>query len=133
MNVNDRVQIGDAFGTHKGTVNVVHPDGMCAVKWDVGTTERVHESELRLLDQYGRTWPYNFEVCAQCGQPDNCSDCNHSPYTPEDVAELGGRLPITPAPLREQAAYDTAYEPDDPSRTSLRERLAVIWDSRPGK
>ena len=28
---------------------------------------------------------------------------------------------------------DEGYEPDDPKHSSWRERLAAIWDSRPGK
>ena len=42
-------------------------------------------------DRYGRIWnlPDN-ELCSECGQPDNCGDCNHFELTSYDVSKLGG-------------------------------------------
>ena len=42
-------------------------------------------------DKYGVKWdlPEN-ELCPDCGQPDSCGDCNHSPLTQEEIEILGG-------------------------------------------
>lgn len=44
------------------------------------------------MDKFGRFWPGNdpAEFCAECGQPDNCGDCNHRPLLEEQVRMLGG-------------------------------------------
>lgn len=42
------------------------------------------------VDIYGHEWPDGYEVCSECGQPDNCGDCNHQPLSDEDRAELLG-------------------------------------------
>jgi hypothetical protein len=42
------------------------------------------------IDRYGRGWHDSTETCVECGQPDNCGDCNHEPLAPEDVDEMGG-------------------------------------------
>lgn len=53
------------------------------------------------VDKYGNRWPDapDSEFCSECGQPDNCGDCNHQPLSPDDVEELGGepRAPATAA------------------------------------
>jgi hypothetical protein len=77
MHVGDHVYLDDASGRNNGKVTTRSEDGICAVKWDSGITERVHESELRLADE--------------------------------------------------------SYAQDDPKHPSFRERLAALWDSRPGK
>ena len=41
-------------------------------------------------DRFGNRWPGDFVVCPECGQPDNCGDCNHAPCTPEQILEMGG-------------------------------------------
>lgn len=41
-------------------------------------------------NKFGRIWdmaPY--ELCVECGQPDNCGDCNHNELTIEDAKEIG--------------------------------------------
>lgn len=44
-------------------------------------------------DEYGRFWQRpGDEPCPECGQPDNCGDCNHEPLTDAEVLDLGGRL-----------------------------------------
>lgn len=41
-------------------------------------------------DKFGRTWdlPDN-ELCPECGQPDSCGDCDHTPLSDEDARLLG--------------------------------------------
>lgn len=46
-----------------------------------------------------------------------------------EITLLGRTL----APREGDEAYDDAYESDDPKHPSFRERLAALWDSRPGK
>lgn len=42
-------------------------------------------------DRFGRVWwLQQAELCKECGQPDNCGDCNHERL--EDVSEFGGSL-----------------------------------------
>lgn len=41
---------------------------------------------------YYQVWPEGTELCDQCGQPDNCGDCNHEPLPAADVYKLGGYL-----------------------------------------
>lgn len=55
-----------------------------------------HDCTGGRADKFGRTWylPAS-EVCATCGQPDNCGDCSHEPLTAGQVLELGGVLPDT--------------------------------------
>ena len=31
---------------------------------------------------------FSAELCSICGQPDNCGDCNHSPMTEREIADL---------------------------------------------
>lgn len=50
----------------------------------------VWSEQGRPADRYGRVWPANYELCGECGQPDNCGDCNHAPLAPDQVRELGG-------------------------------------------
>ena len=40
--------------------------------------------------RYQQSWPEHYDLCPECGQPDNCGDCNHQPLTPTEVAWLGG-------------------------------------------
>lgn len=49
-------------------------------------------------DRYGRAWPElpDSELCAECGQPDNCDDCNHEPYTDDEVRQLKDAPSIFP-------------------------------------
>ena len=42
-----------------------------------------------MTDKYGREWPEGTVVCEVCGQPDNCADCNHEPYTDTEAKQLG--------------------------------------------
>lgn len=53
MNTGDHVYLDDPQGRVYGKVTALADDGICVVKWDSGTTERVHESELVAL-----TTPY---------------------------------------------------------------------------
>lgn len=47
-------------------------------------------------DRYGRCWNLPAqELCRECGQPDNCGDCNHEELTLEQVRELGGTTRMT--------------------------------------
>jgi hypothetical protein len=32
--------------------------------------------EAKCADRFGRSWPALTVVCSECGQPDNCGDCN---------------------------------------------------------
>lgn len=43
-----------------------------------------------MIDVFGNSWPAEYELCPVCRQPDNCGDCNHEPYTDDEVSELGG-------------------------------------------
>jgi hypothetical protein len=46
-------------------------------------------------DRYGREWDLPAsELCPTCGQPDNCGDCNHEPYTDDEAACLRGDITI---------------------------------------
>jgi hypothetical protein len=49
------------------------------------------ESTLLHYDAYGRRWPDrgSQEFCAVCGQPDNCGDCEHQPYSVGEAILLG--------------------------------------------
>lgn len=47
MQAGDSVYLDDAKGRSYGKVTTRAEDGMCAVKWDSGITERVHESKLK--------------------------------------------------------------------------------------
>lgn len=53
-----------------------------------------------LTDRYGRKWDLaTEELCTECGQPDNCGDCNHDPLTEKQARELGafvGPIQIDP-------------------------------------
>ena len=42
-------------------------------------------------DKYGVKWeiPEN-ELCPDCGQPDSCGDCDHSPLSQEEIEFLKG-------------------------------------------
>ena len=43
------------------------------------------------VDIYGRAWNLPLiELCNDCGQPDNCGDCNHEPLTDTDYETLDG-------------------------------------------
>lgn len=49
-------------------------------------------------DRYGRHWPYTWdeakiELCGECGQPDNCGDCNHGRLSDNEAIHLGASLP----------------------------------------
>lgn len=46
MKPRDRVILKDTIGTNHGTITVRSDNGMCAVKWDTGITEHIHENEL---------------------------------------------------------------------------------------
>jgi hypothetical protein len=109
VKIGDVVTLTDPMGEHTGTVTkILDEDGMVAVTWNSGVTERVHESELSLA---GRTL---------------------APRPGDDVwdAEEGR---INPGLLREEAEADEAYEADDPKHPTFRERLSALWDARPGK
>ncbi len=42
-------------------------------------------------DRFGRKWDLpESELCPECGQPDNCGECNHEPYTDDEAATLRG-------------------------------------------
>ena len=44
-------------------------------------------------DTHGRTWDLpDAELCPGCGQPDNCSDCDHTALSDDAVVTLGGQL-----------------------------------------
>lgn len=50
----------------------------------------MNERTVPVIDRYGRIWRLpQAELCPECGQPDNCGDCNHEPLTDEQAAELG--------------------------------------------
>ena len=40
-------------------------------------------------DRYGRIWPRGIETCEECGQPDNCGDCNHEKLGADEARALG--------------------------------------------
>lgn len=42
-------------------------------------------------DALGNLWPVSTVGCNECGQPDNCGDCDHTPLAAEEVVELGGQ------------------------------------------
>ena len=46
-----------------------------------------------VADLFGVDWPGvpSNERCQQCGQPDNCGDCNHSRLPDDQVELLGGK------------------------------------------
>lgn len=41
-------------------------------------------------DRFGRDWGSlpDDELCAECGQPDNCGDCTHEPLSDAEYADL---------------------------------------------
>jgi len=52
-------------------------------------------NKMKTLDKYGRIWDNSiWDKCPICGQPDNCSDCNHKPLTEANVIELSGIIPV---------------------------------------
>lgn len=50
----------------------------------------MEDSEITKKDNYGVDWPIDFICCPVCGQPDDCGDCNHKPYTKEEVKMIRG-------------------------------------------
>lgn len=43
------------------------------------------------IDKFNTEWQLPLEeLCPECGQPDNCGDCNHQPLTDTEVRQLGG-------------------------------------------
>jgi hypothetical protein len=40
------------------------------------------------IDRWGRNWPSEMELCPDCGQPDNCGDCDHTRISDEDRLTL---------------------------------------------
>lgn len=41
-------------------------------------------------DKFGRIWDMRpWDLCDECGQPDNCGDCNHNKLTIDEVKEIG--------------------------------------------
>ena len=32
------------------------------------------------------------ELCPECGQPDNCGDCDHNPLSRDEIERLGGKI-----------------------------------------
>jgi hypothetical protein len=57
---------------------------------------------MKLAPVYRQAWPERIELCPECGQPDNCGDCNHGPLTHDEVRELGGAF----VPLDSNAIRD---------------------------
>ena len=45
-----------------------------------------------ILITYYVEWGEHGELCPECGQPDNCGDCDHTPLPHDEVIELGGRF-----------------------------------------
>lgn len=42
------------------------------------------------IDHYGRRWDLpKHELCADCGQPDNCGDCTHQMLSDGQALALG--------------------------------------------
>lgn len=67
-------------------------------------------------DSFGRVWPEGYELCATCGQPDNCGDCTHVKLGVDDVRALGGTTEVpraeTEAMLRSQAEQEGIPQAD---------------------
>jgi hypothetical protein len=68
-----------------------------------------HEPPLGFTrDTFGNLWPERFIFCPTCGLPDNCGDCDHTPWTWEQVVHQGGTptemLPVIPVDLLVKAA-----------------------------
>lgn len=72
-------------GTYQGVVN-----GMHAWRCSCGDTVFTVVVPPPRPDVFGRDWgPTNDEeLCATCGQPDNCGDCDHGPMTDDDYRTL---------------------------------------------
>ena len=106
MEVDDVVTLTDATGEHTGKVTkILDEDGMVAVTWNTGVTERIHESELVGASSMDSTGP---------GLP---------PWEPKMFQDE----------LARANPDEEAYEPDNPKHPTFRERLSALWDSRPGK
>lgn len=59
---------------------------------DYGFDYRIDFEPQPKTDTYGRDWselPWE-ELCDECGQPDNCGDCDHTKLSDEEVAQLKG-------------------------------------------
>ena len=60
----------------------------------------MNENEARIVpkdgytDKFGRKWFLSKpQLCPECGQPDDYSDCNHKRLIDDEVKQLGGTLP----------------------------------------
>lgn len=60
-----------------------------------GPISRRYRAPSLTPDCYGVVWPEvpENERCPECGQPDNCGDCQHGWLGVEGVLTLGGVLP----------------------------------------
>lgn len=77
---------------------------VCERGWDEAQ-DILDDWELRsavdygmVTDRFGRDWGVRAwsETCMECGQPDNCGDCNHQPLSDHQAVLLGAILPVTP-------------------------------------
>src|ERR1044071_3853084 len=51
-----------------------------------------HEPPLGFTrDTFGNLWPERFIFCPTCGLPDNCGDCDHTPWMWEQVVHWNNR------------------------------------------
>ena len=85
-------------------------------------------------DRYGRLWDLPaIELCPECGQPDNCGDCQHGPLSDADARLLGAVLPVSTLPNLQRtadalAAFDAAHGPQDPGTGSeLAEAVGIAY------
>lgn len=53
---------------------------------------------MRKRDRFGASWPAAYDTCPECGQPDDCGDCNHQPLSEDAVLQMGGRPATHPEP-----------------------------------
>lgn len=49
---------------------------------------RLNDVVSEYLSDYGVQ--YEDETCPECGQPDNCGDCDHTPLSPDELESLKG-------------------------------------------
>jgi hypothetical protein len=55
-------------------------------------------------------YPVGTVLCPVCGQPDNCGDCDHTPLSPDEIAELGG-IVVTEEPNFKPGDLVRAFDP----------------------
>ena len=132
-----RVTLTDNRGLNHGTVMKRYEDGLCTVKWDNGVAERCHESELKLETPHPSQVTVTGDQMVTGLQDEiGADELDWENATVQKGLEEAVRGETVPMPDLgdDDSAHDlSGYPGADPKSPGWRERLASLWDSRPGK